>query len=167
MVYNRLQFKIPSVDVRFDVTLPGAVNVVSGDSATGKSLFVKCISLAKGANAVSPVKLYPDISDNILCFDYASMINIIGRVDEGNVINNLLDHIQKNKNCLIVLDNADLYLKGNNALVQYINFDSSNQYLIFSRGSNNIRADYEHRGVMTEENGVITVKYNKRSVGWL
>jgi len=118
---------------------------VNGNSATGKTFFTTVLNTTIYANFVNAYK-------NI----------VIIRYDTPKFI----DIIKSCKGNLIVIDNADVLL--NNEIVEYINKDLENQYLIFTRCcffNFCVSPDYVATIVMQDKTFKLNYKYNVP--GWM
>ena len=103
------------------------ITVIGGDSSSGKS-FVK--DTAKEA--------YNDIGVRIIeVFDYSSPVD--------------LDMLKNLSGRLIIMDNADIFLRNDLDLRTHINRDGRNQYLLFMRTENGIDASADNYAELHEE----------------
>ena len=113
----------------FDIRLPGRITVISGDSGTGKTLIRK--QLKDDAIINEEIE---GITDNITVFNLPD--------------NTELSNVKNIKHNFIIIDNGDIILANHKEMIDYINTDFDNQYLIFSRGETGIRTSLSSRGVL-------------------
>jgi hypothetical protein len=114
------------------------VTIIGGDSSTGKS-FIKETAQSH----------YNDINKpRIEVFDYNHPID--------------LAVLKALKNRLIIIDNADLLLDGNRNVVDHINRDNSNQYLLFMRSHNGVEASTDNYAELRQEGNRIEAIYEYR-----
>jgi hypothetical protein len=92
----------------------GMVTVIGGDSSSGKS-FVKDTAQVR----------YNDVGMSMVeVFDYKGPID--------------LSVLRACKGKLVIIDNANVLLDGNDAACKHINTDEHNQYLLFMRERNTV-----------------------------
>jgi ABC-type dipeptide/oligopeptide/nickel transport system ATPase component len=150
-------------NVTFDIQLRGLITLVEGDSATGKSLLCNVITklqkAVKGNTAIVSTDGDVPIVENILCIDYQY------EGSEADLINLLSS--QEHKNKLIIIDNADTILYGKPNVVQFINLDRRNTYLIFSRGFLEFDVSVNYVAVfIPKEDKLIELHYIHSIEGW-
>jgi hypothetical protein len=124
----------------FDLRLRGPVNVIKGDSATGKTYLTdfiweaaelgKSYSSAKDVNNIFSVKNKKEMQEALKC--------------EGQ---------------LIIIDDADNVLDSNSFEINHINNDRSNHYLIFARKPLGLRITPNYCGVFEHDDDTVTIKY--------
>lgn len=117
--------------IAINIQLPGRINILGGDSATGKTFCAEFIAVLPGDERMLGSQL------KTVVFNAVSSRQL-----------DLLTILKTLSNTLIVIDNADILLRGREELVDFINGDKSNQYLIFSRGINNLDVPRYCRGQM-------------------
>ena len=127
--------------VHFGVNLPGRVTVLSGDSATGKTLLWHRLK-----------------TQAIIDEDTLGVKDIIEIFTSDR--NNDLEMVRHLKGKLIIIDNGDILLHGHKDLADYINCDFDNQYLIFSRGDTGISTNPKYRGKMIANGKEIKAIFN-------
>ena len=128
---------------KFEFHLRGKVTIVNGLSATGKTYLCRYVK-----------EIQQDLNS-----DFGT--------EFGNVF--LLD--SENKNCiydqsgkLIIVDRAELILTDD--IVNFINSDNSNRYLIFSRGLTGIRVTPNYFATIERDGDKYTLKYEFSERGW-
>ncbi|MBO5259896.1 MAG: hypothetical protein J6B26_05895 [Agathobacter sp.] len=115
---------------KFNLKFKGDKTIVSGDSATGKTLICTLLSnISKDKNK----SLKPYNADNVFI------------LTDDNV-EKLVD--QKNK--LIIIDRAEFIL--NDKIVDYINHDRENRYLLFLRKAMGIDLSPNHFAELKKDN---------------
>lgn len=126
----------------YRLELRGNKNLVKGNSGTGKTYLVDLIK---------------SIKENKVQSEY--------NVDNIEILNNLnLCNLKTFKNKLILIDKAEFILDTQNIL--YINSDTNNRYLIFSRVPLGIELSPNHQADFITDNGVTTMNYRFNVKGW-
>lgn len=105
MIYNTIKFNAALFS--YSLEFADRITLVRGDSATGKTYLYQMLEDLKLLEEYKAIKL----------FNYKT---------EG-----FHDNLKKCRDKFIVIDNADLLL--NNEDRRFINFDCSNQYMLFAR----------------------------------
>ena len=123
--------------------LRGGKNQIKGDSGTGKTHLFNLIEKVK--KDIKKQSQYN--ADNILT------INELNR-----------DKIGKCQNKLILIDKAELLLTEKQ--IDYINGDTDNRYLIFSRVPIGIEISPNHQADLVTEDGVTKLRYRYNVKGW-
>jgi len=125
ILYNHLPLET-GLRIKFDIETPNGINLITGDSATGRTFFVKELQkLVDSIISGETHRLNPWLSKNVVVLTHRSEQETI-------------EKIQRHENQLIVIDNADIIFRENPWLVSYIASDKKNQYLIFSRVPNDL-----------------------------
>lgn len=129
VINTRIIEKIDFTDngVHFNVSLPGRVTVLSGNNASGKTLLRQRFKM----KSILEAEMH-GLEDKVVTFDIFD--------------NHDLQQVKDIKHKFIIIDNGDSLLATHNSLVDYINADFDNQYLIFSRGETGIRTNPNNRG---------------------
>lgn len=131
-------------DNRFNFEFKGNKTIVSGESASGKTL--TCNMLTKFRRDSNKMKPYD--SDNIFILNEDNKDKIIDQ--DGK---------------LIIIDRAELMLDSN--LVDFINRDrGKNRYLIFLRKPIGIELSPNHFAELINNNGEISLQYEYDVKGW-
>ena len=120
MIYKNIKFKADpfSYDLEFD----DRITLVGGDSATGKTVLYEILEDLRLTEEYRNIKLFNYKSDNFS------------------------ESLMQCRGSFIVIDNADILI--NNEIRRFINFEFSNQYMLFLRncdGLNVVRIDISHR----------------------
>lgn len=105
MIYDIIQFRAEPFS--YSLSFADRITLVRGDSATGKTYLYQMLEDLKMTKEYQKIKL----------FNYKS--------EEFH------SNLKKCRDKFIVIDNADLLL--DDADRNFINFDSSNQYMLFAR----------------------------------
>lgn len=105
MIYNTIKFD--AAPFSYSLEFADRITLVRGDSATGKTY------------------LYQMLEDLRLLEEYQSIKLFNYKTEEFH------DNLKKCRDKFIVIDNADLLLDNEDR--SFINFDSSNQYMLFAR----------------------------------
>jgi hypothetical protein len=116
--YNKIEFKLAS-GIEVYVPLPGRINIITGNSSTGKTFLTELIDLALHSEFKEPLEDM-NLKSNIVVYN--------GREKDKNNI----DEIHNLKHHLIIIDEADAIIDKN--IAEFINTDFDNQYLIIMRG---------------------------------
>lgn len=103
MIYKNITFKADpfSYDLMFD----DRITLVGGDSGTGKTVLYEMLEDLRLTDQYKAIKLFNYKSDN------------------------LLEAVKQCKDNFIVIDNADILI--NDEIRRFINFEFSNQYMLF------------------------------------
>lgn len=105
MIYNTIKFEVAPLS--YFLEFVDRITLVRGDSATGKTY------------------LYQMLEDLRLMKEYQAIKLFNYKTEEFH------DNLKKCRDRFIVIDNADLLLNDEDR--RFINFDSSNQYMLFAR----------------------------------
>lgn len=105
MIYKNIKFKADpfSYDLEFD----DRITLVGGDSATGKTVLYEILEDLRLTEEYRNIKLFNYKSDNFS------------------------ESLMQCRGSFIVIDNADILI--NNEIRRFINFEFSNQYMLFLR----------------------------------
>ncbi len=147
-MYNKLYDEIKFItedNVQVDIKLPGRVNLIKGNSATGKTFFVDLIQ-----------KILDVRSDYIL--------NKYNLRDNIKIFKDTRDNLSLNKitNTLIIIDEADNIVTPK--IVKHINTDvyNGNQYLIMTRAITGLRASQGCIGEFIRDKNKLYTKYRRQ-----
>lgn len=140
---NIIQFEDKYTN-KFKIQLKGRVTIVTGDSASGKTLLCSRLKNIKHDKNISNQKYR---ADNILL------------VNEDNI-----GGITNQKQKLIIIDRADQVLTDD--IVDNINRDGDNRYLIFTRKPTGLTVTPNHFAEMQLINGELTLQYQFNVRGW-
>lgn len=140
-----------STGFKFNLKIKGKKTIVQGESATGKTMLCNTISqLQKSLN-----------SKELSRYDFDNILII----NQNNI-----EEIRTANHKLIIIDRADLILRLNEPIIEFINSDRSekNRYLIFSRVPLGIELspNYFADMIVNEEDREITLHYKFNVKGW-
>lgn len=128
---------------KFEFHLRGKVTIVNGLSATGKTYLCEYIK-----------EVQQDLnSDFGTEFDNVFLLNSENK-----------DCIYKQLKKLIIVDRAELILS--NDIVNFINSDNNNKYLIFSRGLTGIRVTPNYFATIERDEDKYVLRYEFSEKGW-
>ncbi len=105
MIYKNITFKADPFS--YDLVFDDRITLVGGDSATGKTVLYEMLEDLRLTDEYKAIKLFNYKSDN------------------------LLDSLKQCRESFIVIDNADILI--NDEVRKLINFEFSNQYMLFLR----------------------------------
>ena len=105
MIYSQIKFQ--AAPFSYDLEFTERITLVRGDSATGKTFLYQLLEDLRMTKEYQAVRL----------FNYKTEA--------------FHDNLKKCKDNFVVIDNADLLLDDDDR--RFINFDASNQYMLFSR----------------------------------
>ena len=130
VIYKNISFQVNPFfyDLKFD----DRITLVRGDSATGKTYLYQMLEDLKLTREYNAIKL----------FNYKS--------------NNFHEDLKVCKNSFIVIDNGDILLTEEDK--RFINFELSNQYLLFLRNCDGLNLSAESFTVLKEEENEITLE---------
>lgn len=115
MIYDTIEFRAEPFS--YFLSFADRITLVRGDSATGKTYLYQMLEDLKMTKEYQKIRLFNYKSEDFHC------------------------DLKKCKDKFVVIDNADLLL--DDADRKFINFDSSNQYMLFARNCDglNLSAD--------------------------
>lgn len=130
MIYKNITFKADpfSYDLMFD----DRITLVGGDSGTGKTVLYEMLEDLRLTDKYSAIKLFNYKSDN------------------------LLESIKQCRDSFIVIDNADILI--NDEVRKFINFEFSNQYMLFLRNCDGLNVSDKSFKVLKLDNNRITLE---------
>jgi hypothetical protein len=147
LLYDKIDIETVN-GIKMNIGLPGRVNLIVGDSSTGKTFVANLLArlMLTGENTI---KRY-GLQDNIKVF--SSYDDGDNRISIGK--------LKQMNNRLIVIDDADCIL--NDEMCCFINMDifSGNQYLIFTRAVSELRASVGCIGTMYRAGNHIYTEYS-------
>ncbi|WP_373216667.1 ATPase [Ruminococcus sp. 5_1_39BFAA] len=123
MIYNTIEFQASPFEYNLQFT--NRITLVRGDSATGKTYLYQILEDLKQL----------DIYKNIRLFNYKS--------------EDFHTSLQSCRGKFIVIDNADTILEEKDK--RFINFEKSNQYLLFLRNCDGLNVSADSFTVLQEE----------------
>ena len=130
MIYNKITFQADpfSYDLKFD----DRITLVGGDSGTGKTVLYDMLEDLKQTEEYNAIKLFNYKSEDVLA------------------------QLKQCTNNFIVIDNADILL--NDEVRRFINFEFSNQYMLFLRNCDGLNVSDKSFKIMKFENNRITLE---------
>ena len=105
MIYENITFQV--APFFYKLSFDDRITLVGGDSGTGKTVLYNMLEDLRLTEQYHAIKLFNYKSDQVV------------------------ENIKKCRNCFIVMDNADILI--NDELRKFINFEFSNQYMLFLR----------------------------------
>lgn len=105
MIYKEIAFK--AAPFSYDLVFDDRITLVGGDSGTGKTVLYEMLEDLRLTDEYKAIKLFNYKSDN------------------------LLESLKHCRDSFIVIDNADILI--NDEIRKFINFEFSNQYMLFLR----------------------------------
>lgn len=130
MIYKNIAFKADPFS--YDLTFDDRITLVGGDSATGKTVLYEMLEDLRLTDKYKAIKLFNYKSDN------------------------LLESMKQCKDKFIVMDNADILM--DDAIRQFINFEFSNQYMLFLRNCDGLNVSDKSFKVLKFEQNRITLE---------
>lgn len=130
MIYDTIEFQARPFWYKLDFT--SRITLVRGDSATGKTYLYQMLEDLKQLDKYSAIKLY-----NYKSEDFHTGLKIC-------------------RNRFIVIDNADTILDDLDR--QFINFEKSNQYLLFLRNCDGLNVSADSFTILKNDNYHITLQ---------
>ena len=130
MIYKNITFKADpfSYDLMFD----DRITLVGGDSGTGKTVLYEILEDLRLTDQYKAIKLFNYKSDN------------------------LLEAVKQCRDNFIVIDNADILIDDD--IRRFINFESSNQYMLFLRNCDGLNVSDKSFKVLKLEDNRITLE---------
>lgn len=123
MIYDKISFQMNPF--KYDLRFTDRITLVRGDSATGKTYLYQMLEDVRQIEQYHAIKL----------FNYQS--------------EDFHEALQACRNRFIVIDNADIILEEED--IKFINFEKSNQYLLFLRNCDGINASADSFTILCEE----------------
>lgn len=130
MIYSTIEFQASPFNYMLHFT--DRITLVRGDSATGKTFLYQLLEDVRQLEKYRDIKLFNYKSDNF-------------HID-----------LQACRNKLIVIDNADTILEEEDR--KFINFEKSNQYLLFLRNCDGLNVSADSFTILYEENNHVLLK---------
>ena len=130
MIYKKITFKADpfSYDLEFD----DRITLVGGDSGTGKTVLYEILEDVRLTDEYRSIKLFNYKSD-----DFS-------------------ESVKKCRDNFVVIDNADILI--NDEVRRFINFEFSNQYMLFLRNCDGLNVSDKSFKVLKLENNRITLE---------
>lgn len=130
MIYSSIKFRMEPF--HYDLEFQDEITLVGGDSGVGKTFLYSVLEDIRLTEEYSAIHLY----------NY----NTADRIKE----------IFELRNCFIVIDNAAIIL--NNELKRFINFEPSNQYMLFGRNCTGLNVSKKSFKYLTRKGNKITLE---------
>lgn len=130
MIYKRIAFKADPFS--YDLIFDDRITLVGGDSATGKTVLYEILEDLRLTDEYNAIKLFNYKSDDFF------------------------KSLEQCRNCFIVIDNADILL--NDEIRKFINFECSNQYMLFLRNCDGLNVSDKSFKVLILEDDRITLE---------
>ena len=130
MIYKNITFKVHPFS--YDLLFDDRITLVGGDSGTGKTVLYEMLEDLRLTDEYKEIKLYNYKSDN------------------------LLESIKQCRDSFIVIDNADILI--NDDVRRFINFEFSNQYMLFIRNCDGLNVSDKSFKVLQLDNNKITLE---------
>lgn len=123
MIYDNISFQVNPFE--YDLSFTSRITMVRGDSATGKTYLYQMLEDVKQLEKYNSIKLFNYQSD-----DFHISLRVC-------------------RNRFIVIDNADTILEEED--IKFINFEKSNQYLLFLRNCDGLNVSADSFTVLHED----------------
>ena len=130
MIYKNLRFKADPFS--YDLEFEDRITLVGGDSGTGKTVLYEMLEDIRLTDEYKAIKLFNYKSDDFL------------------------EAIKQCRNSFIVIDNADCLI--NDDIRRFINFELSNQYMLFLRNCDGLNVSDKSFKVLKFDNNRITLE---------
>ena len=130
MIYNKIVFQADPFS--YDLVFNDRITLVGGDSGTGKTVLYDILEDLKQTEEYNAIKL----------FNYKS--------------EDVLEKLKQCRNNFVVIDNADILM--DDEVRRFINFEFSNQYMLFLRNCDGLNVSDKSFKVMKVESNMITLE---------
>ena len=130
MIYNKIAFQADPF--LYDLVFDDRITLVGGDSGTGKTVLYDMLEDLKQTEEYNAIKL----------FNYKS--------------EDVLEKLKQCRNNFVVIDNADILM--DDEVRRFINFEFSNQYMLFLRNCDGLNVSDKSFKVMKFESNMITLE---------
>lgn len=130
MIYNKITFQADPFS--YDLVFEDRITLVGGDSGTGKTVLYDMLEDLKQTEEYNAIKL----------FNYKS--------------EDVLEKLKQCRNNFVVIDNADILM--DDEVRRFINFEFSNQYMLFLRNCDGLNVSDKSFKVMKFESNMITLE---------
>ncbi len=134
MIYSEILFEMKPF--KYHLNFSARITLVRGDSATGKTYLYQMLEDIRMTEQYKEIRLFNYKSDDFH------------------------DNLKKCRNKFIVVDNADILINDEDR--RFINFERSNQYLLFMRNCDGLNLTADSFTVLNEENNSISLKKEVR-----
>lgn len=130
MIYKRIAFK--AAPFSYDLEFDDRITLVGGDSGVGKTVLYEMLEDVRLTDEYRAIRL----------FNYGS--------------DNFSESIKRCRDSFIVVDNADNLM--NDEVRKFINFETSNQYMLFLRNCDGLNVTDKSFKVLKFDNNKITLE---------
>lgn len=130
MIYNNIRFKAHPFS--YDLVFDDRIILVGGDSGTGKTVLYEILEDLRLTDEYKAIKLFNYKSDDFL------------------------EAIKQCRDNFVVIDNADILI--NDEVRRFINFEFSNQYMLFLRNCDGLNVSDKSFKVLNIDNNKITLE---------
>mgnify|MGYP006939920336 CR=1 FL=1 len=130
MIYEKIEFQ--AAPFQYKLEFGSRITLVRGDSATGKTYLYQMLEDLKQLEQYKAIKLFNYKSDDF----------------HGE--------LKKCRDNFIVIDNADILLEEEDR--RFINFEKSNQYMLFLRNCDGLNLSMESFVVLREEDYYVSLQ---------
>lgn len=130
MIYDKICFQ--AAPFSYSLKFTSRITLIRGDSATGKTYLYEMLEDVKLLEQYKKIKLFNYQSDSFH------------------------EELKQCRDRCIVIDNADILL--NDADRMFINFEKSNQYILFLRNCSGLNLSVDSFTVLKDENYHITLE---------
>lgn len=130
VVYKNITFK--AAPFSYELLFDDRITLVGGDSGTGKTVLYEILEDLRLTTEYKNIKLFNYKSDN------------------------LLESLKQCRDSFIVIDNADILI--NDEVRRFINFEFSNQYMLFIRNCDGLNVSDKSFKVLQLDNNKITLE---------
>ena len=130
MIYNKIVFQADPFS--YNLVFDDRITLVGGDSGTGKTVLYDMLEDLRQTEEYNAIKL----------FNYKSE-DVSGKLKQC-------------RNNFIVIDNADILM--DDEMRRFINFEFSNQYMLFLRNCDGLNVSDKSFKIMKFENNMITLE---------
>lgn len=130
IIYKNTIFR--AAPFSYDLVFDDRITLVGGDSGTGKTVLYEMLEDLKLTDEYKMIKLFNYKSDN------------------------LLESMKQCRDSFIVIDNADILIDDETR--RFINFEFSNQYMLFSRNCDGLNVSDKSFKVLKLDNNRITLE---------
>ena len=130
MVYKKITFK--AAPFSYDLEFDDRITLVGGDSGVGKTVLYEMLEDVRLTDEYRAIRLFNYRSDNFS------------------------EAIKRCRDSFIVVDNADNLM--NDEVRKFINFETSNQYMLFLRNCDGLNVSDKSFKVLKFDNNKITLE---------
>lgn len=130
MIYDKIEFEANPFS--YSLVFFSRITLVRGDSATGKTYLYQILEDVKLLDQYKDIKLFNYKSDNFH------------------------EELKRCRNKFIVIDNADILLDEEDR--GFINFEKSNQYMLFLRNCDGLNLTADSFTVLNDEDYRVTLR---------